>query len=87
MRNVATDQKCRICVNRFFFTVVAEVRKEDLNFPRVLSPIQITHLTLGLGSLLLGKPLHLHTMALRLLGLCSITCLKKHRDRSPAEKP
>lgn len=89
MKNVATDQKRRLFVNRFFVTVVAEVRKEDLNFPRQNSLSRSdTHLTLRAWAVFLcRKPLHLHTMALRFLGLCSITCPKKHRDRPPAEKP
>lgn len=89
MKNVATYQKCRLFVNRFFShcSSRSQERGPKLSQTELSLPFRYTPDSQGLSSVLCRKPLHLHTMALRFLGLCSITCPKKHRDRPPAEKP
>lgn len=83
--NVATYQKCRTFINRLFSTVIAEFRK--------VPQTELSHLSRDTPDsqymicVLDRKPLHLHTIALGFLGPCSITCLKKHSDRPPVEKP
>lgn len=88
IRNVTTDQKCRIFVNILFDPGSrSQERGPKLSQTGLPPPYKYTSNSQSISHLLCRKPLHLHTTAPRFLGLCSITCLKKHRDRSPAEKP